>query len=110
MYTRITASQLAGRVRSLVGQPNGSELQVVAADLGVAPGDLREIIEFETRYPSLAILAALVTFYGVDASWLLTGAYSPATHRADEELGETPTQRIERHLRQLDDSFGEAGR
>ena len=106
MYTRITASQLAARVRSIVGQPNNSELQVVAADLGVAAGDLREIIEFETRYPSLPVLGALVANYGVDASWLLTGDYSPATHRADEELGETPTRRVERHIRRLDDSFG----
>ena len=108
MYTRITASQLAVRVRSLVGQPNASELLVVAADLRVAVGDLREIIEYETRYPSLSVLASLVAYYGVDASWLLTGDYSPATHRADEELGETPARRVERHFRELDDSVGEA--
>ena len=103
MYSRTTAALLASRVRSLVGPVDRAGLRVVAADLGVSEGDLREVLEYQTPYPAVSVLAALVAAYGVDAGWLLTGQYSLATHRADEELDEPPKTRIARLIRQMDE-------
>ena len=46
----------------------------------------------------LFVLAAIVAEYGVDAGWLLTGEYSPSTHRAEEEAKEPPKARVARRL------------
>lgn len=104
MYSRSTAAQLAARVRSLLGATDSLALHRAAEELGVAEGDLREIVTYETVYPAVSALAAIVAYYGVDAGWLLTGNYSPSTHRADEELGESPKSRVRRYL--SDDSVG----
>ena len=104
MYSRITAARLASRVRSLLGVTDRLALRRAAEELGVAEGDLREIVTFETVYPAVSSLAAIVAFYGVDAGWLLTGEYTPSTHRADEELGQSPKMRVARYL--ADDTVG----
>ncbi len=104
MYSRIAAAQLASRVRSLLGATDRLTLRRAAEELGVAEGDLREIVTYETVYPAVSALAAIVALYGVDAGWLLTGEYTPSTHRADEELGESPKVRVARYL--ADDSVG----
>jgi hypothetical protein len=44
------------------------------------------------------VLAAIVAAYGVDAGWLVTGVYSPAIHRADEEVEEPAKTRVARLL------------
>lgn len=102
MYTRATAAQLASRVRSLVGDGDGDAMRAIADDLGVCEGDLREILQYETPYPSITVLAALVATYGVDAGWLLTGVYSPASHRADEECEAPARARVARLLHEID--------
>ena len=104
MYSRITAARLASRVRSLLGVTDRLALRRAAEELGVAEGDLREIVTYETVYPAVSALAAIVDFYGVDAGWLLTGEYTPSTHRADEELGQSPKMRVARYL--ADDTVG----
>jgi hypothetical protein len=101
MYSsRQNAAALAARVRSLVGPRDRDSTRRLASELGVHQAELREILDYETPYPSAAVLAALVAAYGVDAGWLLTGEYSPATHRAEEEVGEPAGARV---ARQLDD-------
>ena len=104
MYSRITAARLASRVRSLLGVTDRLALRRAAGQLGVAEGDLREIVTYETVYPAVSALAAIVALYGVDAGWLLTGEYTPSTHRAEEEMGESPKVRVARYL--ADDSVG----
>jgi cell division protein ZapA (FtsZ GTPase activity inhibitor) len=101
MFTRTSASQLAARVRSLLGatDADASTLREAADSLGVHVGDLREIVQYETVYPSVVVLAAIVATYGVDAGWLLTGTYSPATHRASEEAAEPASAAVARALR-----------
>ena len=99
MYSGRTAAHLAARVRSLLGPRDSDDLPDVAAALGVSAIELREILVHETPYPSIAVLAALVAYYGVDAGWLLTGDYSPALHRASEEIGEPPKRQLEQLLR-----------
>jgi len=98
MYTRKSAAELAARVKSLVGPVDPAMIQRVAWDLGVQAGDLREIVEYQTPYPSVVVLAAIVDAYGVDAGWLLTGQYSPSTHRAEEEFEASGRWRVSRLL------------
>jgi len=99
MFTRVTACQLADRVRSLLGGTDPVTIREAAIALNVAETELWEIVRYDTRYPSVGVLAALVAMYGVDAGWLLTGTYSPATHRASEEAAETPRSAVARLLR-----------
>jgi transcriptional regulator with XRE-family HTH domain len=94
MYNRSNAALLAARIRSIVGPTDRDSLRALARDLGVESGELREILEYATPYPSVSVLAAIVAVYGVDAGWLLTGEYSPATHRAQEEFDEPPKARV----------------
>jgi len=101
MYSRLNAALLAARIRSLVGPTDRDSLRRLACDLGVHDGELREILEYLTPYPSTSVLAAIVAAYGVDAGWLLTGEYSPSTHRADEEVDEPPKSRVTRFLAEL---------
>jgi len=101
MYSRKSAAELAARVQSLVGPADPATVRLVASDLGVHEGDLREILQYHTRYPSVAVLAAIVSEYGVDAGWLLTGQYSPATHRAEEEVATSAKSRVARVLDDL---------
>jgi hypothetical protein len=99
MYrSRQNAASLAARVRSLLGPADRAAVRRLAADLEVREGELREILEHETPYPSASVLAAIVAAYGVDAGWLLTGEYSPATHRAEEELEQPAIARVARLL------------
>lgn len=98
MYSRPNAASLATRIRSLVGPTDRDSLRRLASDLGVCDGELREILEHLTPYPSTSVLAAIVAAYGVDAGWLLTGEYSPSTHRAEEETEQPPKSRVTRYL------------
>ena len=101
MYTRLTAAQLAARVRSLSGGGGPSEIHEAALELGVSERDLVEIVAYETRYPASAVLAALVAHHGVDAGWLLTGEYSPSLHRATAAGPETSRTVVDRLLREV---------
>jgi hypothetical protein len=99
MYrSRNNAAALAARVRSIVGADDRDATRRLASELGVRETELREILEYETPYPSTAVLAAIVAAYGVDAGWLVTGVYSPAIHRADEEVEEPAKTRVARLL------------
>ena len=101
MYSRPNAVLLAARIRSLVGPTDRDSLRRLSCDLGLQEGELREILEYHTPYPSTSVLAAIVTAFGVDAGWLLTGEYSPSTHRAEEETAEPPKARVARFLADL---------
>jgi hypothetical protein len=104
MYSRLTAAQLAVRVRSLIGGNGPAEVHAAALDLGVSERDLVEIVTYETRYPSSAVLAALVAHHGVDAGWLLTGEYSPSLHRATAGQTEASRSVVDRLLREVSES------
>jgi hypothetical protein len=47
----------------------------------VDAGDLRRAVEHQMPHASPAVLAGLVTTFGVDPSWLITGAYDLDGHR-----------------------------
>lgn len=106
MYSRPNAASLAARIRSLVGPTDHESVRQLACDLGVQDGELREILEFRTPYPSTSVLAAIVAMYGVDAGWLLTGEYSPSAHRAEEEAEVPPKSRVARFLDNMSEAQG----
>ena len=99
MYSGRGAAQLAARVRSLIRPSDSARVREIADELGLSAVDLREIVQHETPYPSVTVLAAIVAYYGVDAGWLLTGDYSPSLHRAGEESGLPPRERLAKVLR-----------
>ena len=99
MFSARNASELAARIRSLLGSDNPAELHDIASTLGVSAIDLREILVYNTPYPAVQVLAAVVAYYGVDAGWLLTGEYSPTTHRANEEAGQPAKVQLDKLLR-----------
>jgi hypothetical protein len=99
MFSARNASELAERSRSLLGADATTDLHDVASTLGVSATDLREILVYKTPYPAVQVLAAVVAHYGVDAGWLLTGEYSPSTHRANEEAGQPAQAQLDKLLR-----------
>jgi hypothetical protein len=99
VYDATTAAGLAARVRSLVGRDLAA-WDAAARDVEVVLGDLREIVEHETIYPKPDVLAAIVAYYGVEASWLLTGEYDPIAHRRVEEDEIPAREVVDRLLRE----------
>ncbi len=75
---------IAARLRGLIGGQEQGDLGAVAARLGVDEISLRMSIDPLAPYPTLDVLSAVATAYGVDPTWLVTGEYNPATHRAME--------------------------
>ena len=56
----------------------------MAARLGVDEVSLRMSIDPLAPYPTLDVLSAIITAYGVDPTWLITGEYNSSTHREAE--------------------------
>lgn len=76
---------IAARLRGLLaGQDNG-DFATIALRLGVEEVSLRMSIDDLSPHPTVEVLTAVIHLYGVDPSWLLTGNYNPATHRAAAE-------------------------
>ena len=72
--------QIAARILGLIaGQ---GELSDVAGMLEVAESALRMSVDETTPYPTFDVIMAVVHHYGVDPSWLITGAYDASSHRA----------------------------
>ncbi len=81
-------SEIAERVRALIGGQDQETLEATAERLGVTEAALRMTIDRWSPHAVLSVLAALVRTYGVDPSWLVTGKYDPATHHVALEQGE----------------------
>lgn len=75
---------IAARLRGLIAGQEHGDLGAVAARLGVDEVSLRMSIDQESPYPTLDVLSAVVSAYGVDPTWLITGDYNPSTHRISE--------------------------
>lgn len=75
---------IAARLRGLIGGQEHGDLGATAARLGVDEVSLRMSIDHLAPYPTLDVLSAVVSTYGVDPTWLVTGDYNPATHRSAE--------------------------
>jgi len=74
--------QIAERLRALLTPViRRSRVRAVADELHVKARMLREAIDEIAPNPSVDVLFAVVRYYGVDPTWLLTGDYDSATHR-----------------------------
>ena len=56
--------------------------EAIATRLLVDERALRDSIDEGAPQPRIEVLTAVARYYGVDPSWLVTGAYNPSTHRA----------------------------
>jgi len=54
----------------------------MAQSLGVRESTLRASIDEESPRPWVEVVLAVVRRFGVDPTWILTGVYDSATHRA----------------------------
>ncbi|MFI5228991.1 MAG: hypothetical protein ACHQWU_07975 [Gemmatimonadales bacterium] len=72
---------VAGRLRTLINNPERLEPGAAARRLGVSEVALRMSIDGESPRPTTEVLVAAIRYYGVDPSWLLTGEYDAALHR-----------------------------
>src|SRR5687768_11743605 len=76
---RTQGEQIAARIRGLTaGQ---GDFTALAQLLDVHETALRISLDEIAPYPTLEVIAAVVTKYGVDPCWLLTGEYNPEFHR-----------------------------
>lgn len=90
---------VAERIRGLIAGQDAGNLAVVARRLGVEELALRMTVDERSPHPVLEVVQAVITYYGVDPNWLLTGEYDAATHRAalesDREANAALLRRIE---------------
>lgn len=73
---------IAGRIRGLIHVRSPADIPAIASRLGVEEQSLRATVAGRAPLPTPAVISALVRVYGLDPSWVLTGEYDPATHRA----------------------------
>ena len=71
---------VATRLRALLGAQL-EDLAETARELHVEELSLRLSVDKESPHPTLEVLLAIVTCYGIDPGYLLTGTYDHATHR-----------------------------
>jgi len=76
-------ASIASRIRGLIG--DHKNLVDVARRLGLDELSLRMSTDEVSPHPTVDVLVAIIHHYGVDPSWLLTGAYDGNTHRAADE-------------------------
>jgi len=73
---------IAARLRALFSGAFADNLAGSARDLGVDEASLRMSLEEFSPYPALDVIDAVVRHFGLDPTWVLTGEYNSATHRA----------------------------
>jgi hypothetical protein len=83
---------IARRLRVFLLRQPGFSASSFAERAGVTERDLRAVLAPEHRLVDPAalidVVVEVVSRYGVDVNWILTGEYDPSTHRAlaEEEL------------------------
>jgi hypothetical protein len=77
-----SSTAIAMRIRGLIGGQDRGMLEATARRLGVSEVALRMSVDDLAPHPTIDVLIAIVTEYGVDPTWLVTGVYDGATHRA----------------------------
>jgi lambda repressor-like predicted transcriptional regulator len=73
--------EIAARLRALVGELDVPALAATARRLGVDERTLRTSLDETSPFPTIDVLIAFVTSYGIDPNWLLSGVYDAGTHR-----------------------------
>jgi hypothetical protein len=81
----------ARRLRDFLVRQPGYRASTFAGDAGVPERELTAVLAPERGLVDPGILidviVEVIRRYGVDTSWILTGEYNPATHRALDEQG-----------------------
>jgi hypothetical protein len=81
---------IASRIRGLIGGQAGGDLGVIATQLGISEVALRISVDDLSPHPTIDVIAAVISHFAVDPTWLLTGDYDAQTHRrslnGDESL------------------------
>lgn len=73
--------KIAERIRGLIAGQDSGDLAITARRLGVDEVSLRMSVDELAPYPTLDVLAALVSHYGVDPAYLVSGKYDERVHR-----------------------------
>jgi hypothetical protein len=74
---------VAARLRALLFSQNAdANPSALAESLGLRESTLRASIDEESPRPWVEVVLAVVRRFGVDPTWILTGVYDQATHRA----------------------------
>lgn len=84
---------IATRIRGLVAGQDHGDLSATARRLHVDEVAFRITVDELAPHPTLDTIVAVVRFYGVDPTWLLTGEYDGATHRLAIEADEAAIRR-----------------
>jgi lambda repressor-like predicted transcriptional regulator len=94
----LTRREISARLRALVGELDVPALADTARRLGVDERTLRTSLDETSPFPTIDVLIAFVTAYGIDPTWLLSGVYDAGTHRrvmdADPEAVEGLIRRL----------------
>lgn len=72
---------VAQRIRDLLKDQNDLGLADAAKKLRVSELALSTSIDGADPHPTIDVLVAIVSAFGVDPAWLLTGEYDSAVHR-----------------------------
>lgn len=89
----VESKLIAERLRSLIGR-DYSRLDAFATDLGVSVVDLKASIDEQSPQPTLQVIIAMVRWYGVDPTWIVTGEYDAARHRTAIGDDEAPATSV----------------
>jgi len=73
---------IAARIRGLIAGQDGGDPAECARRIHVDEIGLRMSIDELAPNPTVNVIIAIIVSYGVDPTWLLTGNYDAATHRA----------------------------
>jgi hypothetical protein len=76
---------IAARVREILAIDSPGDVAELARRLNVSELSLRMTIDDLSPHPTIEVLSAVVAHFGVDPSWVLTGVYDAAKHRASLE-------------------------
>jgi hypothetical protein len=87
---------IAARIRGLIAGQDGGDPARSAERLRVDEVGLRMTIDDLAPNPTIDVIVAVITAYGVDPAWLLTGDYDANTHRAILEDDEGIKQTVAR--------------
>ena len=87
---------IAARIRGLISGQDGGDVAHCAQRLRVDEVGLRMSIDDLAPNPTIDVIAAIVSAYGVDPSWLLTGNYDSGIHRAILDEAESVEHAVSR--------------
>src|SRR2546423_4055702 len=79
--TEFNRRDIAARLRGIIAGQDRNDLAETARRLHVDEVSLRMSIDESSPYPTLDVIASVVAYYAVDATYLITGQYDGATHR-----------------------------